>query len=664
MAANEAFLELAKEAYEQSTSYFESNYRKQFEDGLRMFQSRHPQDSKYLSGNYKHRSKLFRPKTRSMIRKAESSAAIAFFSSPDFVQVDPVNTTDQIQAESSQIMKGLLQERLTKDVTWFLNVMGGLQDAMNVGLVASLQYWDYESEVVEAPMEAQMPDGTPVTVMGEQESVLRDEPCCELLPIENIKFSPAAKWYNVAETSPYLIIEMPMYVNDVEARMESGGEYQWIQHDRETILEAKVSEENTLRGSRNDDKESAEQVTSETNNFDVVQVHLNFIRVGNKDFCFYTLKDMHMLSNPVETKQMFKHCDQFRQRPVVIGFCVIETHKAIPQSPALLGKDLQTEANVVANTRLDNVLYVLNKRWVVKRGSQIDTEAIVRNVPGGVVMANNVDSDLREINWADVTSSAYAEQDRINVDYDELLGNFAQSSVMTNRKLNETVGGMRMMAQGANAVTEYTLRVFTETWLQPVLRQLMKMEQYYESDERILAIAGQKSQMFIRRGLPNVPPYMLEQELTLTVSVGMGATDPDTRFQRFMQATGAYTQLAQNAPPDLNLSEVRKELYGLAGFKDSTRFFAKPDPRFLQAQKLAQQAEDIIKKGVEEGKQKLRDREAAADSKEHTLDAKQFEIEVRGRLQDLEEQIGGAIHKAEVRDIKRDTAAQAKEKAA
>ena len=47
----------------------------------------------------------------------------------------------------------------------------------------------------------------------------------------------------------------------------------------------------------------------------------------------------------------------------------------------------------------------------------------------------------------------YQEQDRLNVDYDELTGSFSQGSVMTNRKLGETVGGMGIRKHHDDAVT-------------------------------------------------------------------------------------------------------------------------------------------------------------------------------------------------------------------
>jgi hypothetical protein len=157
-------------------------------------------------------------------------------------------------------------------------------------------------------------------------------------------------------------------------------------------------------------------------------------------------------------------------------------------------------------------------------------------------------------------SSSYQEQDRINVDYDELTGNFSQGSIMTNRKMNETVGGMGMISNAANQITEYTLRTFTETWVEPVLRQLVKLEQKYETDEVILAIAASQAKLIETYGVSEINDELLGQELTLSVNVGMGATNPDQKLGRFMGAMQAYSSVATMELPGLDMKEIGKEV--------------------------------------------------------------------------------------------------------
>jgi len=475
------WIKLARDADQRSTTYFDNNFRKPWEDDLRMFQSKHPKDSKYNADSYKYRSRIFRPKSRSVVRKNEATAALAFFSNPDVLNLEDENSDDMNQVIGSELMQHVLQYRLTKTIPWFLTVIGGYQDAMTVGIVASTQTWRYRQRMEKKTVTGVDPvTGQQFSVEQEVAKVLEDRPWIDLFPVENILFDPAAHWYDVVATSPYIILKIPMFVNDVLDRMESTDKQgnKWHRLSKDVILKARVDPDDSMRQARTDASEDPQSVTSQINEFDCVMVHLNFIRRGETCYAYYTLKSTHMLSEPIPVDEMFLHCKDGRP-PVQIGFCVLETHKAVPTSLIGLGKELQKEANEIVNQRLDNVKYVLNKRSLVRRGANVDVDSLLRNVPGGITMVNDVEKDIREVNWQDVTSSSYQEQNLVNGDFDELAGNFAQSSVDSNRRLNETVGGMKIMAQGANTMTEYSITVFAKTWMEPVLRQMIKLEAAY-----------------------------------------------------------------------------------------------------------------------------------------------------------------------------------------
>ena len=639
--SSDPWMKLAQDAFKRSTTYADNNYRKQWEDGLRLFHSQHPRDSKYNSDGYKYRSKIFRPKTRSVIRKHEATAAQALFSNPDVLTLDPMDTENEQQAHSANITKELLQYRLTnsrKGIPWFITSVGAFQDAMTVGICASFQYWDYQTEPQKVMKQAEIPGLGTIEVEIEEDVPVVDKPCCDLLSIQRVRFDPAAKWYDVVGTSPYLIIEMPMYLGDVLDRMEKGYGKEgkpWKRYDEKKLLEARMSGDDPVQQARDGKKENPDTVKSDVSDFDVIQVHLNFIKSEGRTYAFYTLKDLDLLSDPVPLKEMFP----IGEIPVTIGFCLIETHQPMPKGLAGLGSQLQQEANEVANQRLDNVKLVLNKRYIVRRGSQIDVEGLLRNVPGGVSMASDVEKDIKEINWTDVTASSFQEQDRLNADFDDLEGGgLNSSSVQTNRRMNETVGGMKMMGASSNMLTEYTFRVWVETWLEPTLRQLVRLEQLYESDITVLAIAAQKAGAWQHYKQTPDLDKLLDQDLVLSVNVGMGATDPEGRFQKFMQAAGAYTSMAKEGPPDLNLPEVRKELFGLAGFKDSKRFFTKVDPRLVMAQQMMQGAEAEAQKIIDSHKDRIQRRERALDEREHKMELDQMEAqhEFDGRMQEIQ----------------------------
>lgn len=622
------WLKRAAEFYSVSTTYLDSNYRGKWEDSLRLFQSKHPQGSKYLTSAYKYRSKGFRPKTRANVRNMEAAAAAAFFANQDIVDIAPQRPGDPQQQASAEIWKEVLQYRLTKTIPWFLTVVGGIQDTSVYGVVASYQDWEYEERryKVEAEIPGTMdPEtGMPLTEEVTQYETVRDQPICKLIAPENLRIHPSADWIDPIGTSPAIIELVPMYVMDVRAKMTEPdpktGEPKWKKLTDEQMSEATKQRDDSTRSTREEDREEVPDTHHESlSDFDIVWVHRVIMRSSDGDVLYYTLGNEFLLSDPVPLDTRYP-----QGRPYTLGYIVLEAHKFMPDSPTQIGSDLQAEINEIANQRRDNVKLVLNKQYRVRRGAQVDLQMLTRNVPGGVVLMNDPNTDVVEAQFPDVTGSSYQEQDRLNADFDELLGNFSIGSVQTNRKLGETVGGMQMMRSGASTLQEYSLRVFAETWVEPTLRQILKLEQAFETDETILAIAAEKAQLLQRFGTEQATDEILEQELTLTVNVGIDATDPVMRVQRLLFALQSISQTMANPIPGLKGDEVVKEVFGRLGYKDGSRFIEaqEEDPRIGQLMQMVQQLQAQLQGRQQEKQMELQGKMAQEGMKQQNENAR------------------------------------------
>lgn len=592
------WVNLARDAYNSSSGYFDANVRNRVIDDIRQFQGEHPAGSKYHADSYRLKSKLFRPKTRTAIRKNEAIAAGAYFSTEDVVSVRPMDDGDELHEAAASVQKALLQYRLTKPkphgIPWFLTCMGAYQDAQTVGVVASFQEW----------------------VVNEGKRL--DRPDVKLLPIENFRFDPAADWRDVVESSPYFIVTWPMYVKDVKARMvrkvaqstqieNADGELEdaevlvddtkgrpWKPCSDNMILSASQQTHDTIRMQR-EDRTDSKNSNSALTDYSIVWVHQNFVEVDGLDVMYYTLGTNTLLSDPVPTDDVYP-----QGRPVVVGFSIIEAHKTYPSSSPSMTRDTQAEINDVANMRMDNVKLILNKRHLVKRNKQVDLRSLTRNIPSSVTLVNDT-NDVKFITTDDATASSYQEQDRLNLDFDDLSGAFSGSSVASNRKLNETVGGMNLLSSQANQVSEYQLRTFTETWVEPVLRQLIILEQAFETDEKVLALVG-KSSKIDAQGFDSISEEMIMQDTILNVGVGTGATNPQTQVERF--AFGMRTLagiLGADFLKTAKADEIVTELFGKLGYKDGRRFFdmgdedaEKPDPRLVEAMQLVEQLQQQL----------------------------------------------------------------------
>jgi len=664
-------------AYRSSTSYVDTNLRKNWEDGIRAFNNQHAADSKYNQTVYEKRSKLFRPKTRSVIRKNEAAAAAAFFSSMEVVSVSPSNQNDKMEAAAAAVMKELLQYRLTKSVKWFHAVMGGLQDAQTVGSAVAHVYWDYRSKPAlktldtkitipeesenENPEQTNLPKGAftlgeaqietqqpPVQIEQTavaKEKPLVDKPCVDLVPLENIRIDPGADWTDPINSSPYVIHLMPMYAMDVKAKMNKR---EWLPYGEGELRTATDFRTDSTRSARQAGREDPTASDSKSvMDHEIIWIQRHIHRHEDEDLEFYMLGDQEMLTEPAPLKESVLH----GIRPYVMGCAVLEVHRAYPSSVAMLGKSLQEETNEIANQRMDNVKFVLNKKWFVKRGKEADIAGLVRNVPGGVVLLDDPVGDVREVTTQDVTASSYEEQGRIDNDFNDLVGNFSAGQVMADHGIAGPARNMAMLAQSSGTLVEYLLRTYVETFVQPILRQVLLLEQKYETDAVIIGLAAKKADVFQKFGVNEVTDAMLEKELTLSVNVGMGATDPNMKLQKFMAGMGAYIGMMEKKVPGINMQEVGSEIFGHLGYADGTRFFTTDNPQMVQMQQQLQQAQQMI----QELQQKVQEKNT-----KHQVDIAKVDKTNQTKLattqihEDAENQRNAVTHLRAIRDADKD----------
>ena len=577
------FLAMARDAFTGSTTYFDSSIRPQIEAAIRQFQGVHPTNSKYNSDAYKSRSRLFRPKTRATIRKNEAAAAEAFFSTADVVTVTPEDPDDPKQRASAMVKHALLNYRLKKSIPWFITLIGAYQDTQTVGVCLSYEYWKYDAKRK------------------------IDKPCIDLLPLENFRVDPGSNWADPIGSSPYLIHMLPMRVMDVRARARqqdpTTSQPRWKTLSDAQLLAGKKGYSDSTRLTRERNRSDSTDANTAIRDFDLVWVHRNIMDIDGQDMIWYTLGTTAMLSDPVPLEQVYWH----GRRPYTWGYSVIETHKIYNDGIAGLTKDTQAEINEVANQRIDNVKFAMNKRYFAARGRQVDIRSLTRNVPGSVTMMQDIEKDVKIVETNDVTGSAYQEQDRLNLDFDDVAGAFSQSSVQSNRNLNETVGGMKMLTSVTNQVGAYQLRTFVETWVEPVLQKLILLEAKYETDETILKLARKAAkleQYFAEQAMSeSFMDELLEMDVTLNVNVGTGSTNPLDQIKSFLEAMRSLRDLLTDGVLErygLDVAEVIKEIFGKLGYRDGDRFFdtENEDPRLTNAKAVIQELQQQLEQKV------------------------------------------------------------------
>ena len=587
------WIRIARQIFEDSTEYLDANIRYQWEKNLSLFNSNHPPGSKYNSSAYEKRSRFFRPKTRTAVRNLQAAMTVAFFTNEDVISIDATNPNDPMNAAAAIATQAVMQYRLTNTIPWFQTMVAALQDAAVQGVCVSHQYWDFKEnkesyiEVDRSNEPIMDEEGEPQ--VHEQITAVKDIPVIELISPENIRIDPAADWADPMKSTPYIVHLIPMYLQDIREKIDSGD---WLDVTDEQLLATGEQNEtdNATRLVRDEprmDPKENETSSSDLKDFWIIWVHKNIVKIEGIDYCYFTAGSDILLTEPLTLREMYPWLRN-GERPYVMGCVNLESHKLYPSGTVELTEELQAAANDIWNQRFDNVKLAMNKRYHIRRDRNIDLDALFRSVPGGAVEMDDPDTDVRIVETRDVTGSAYAEQDRINMDFDELQGNFSTSTIQGARNLNETVGGMQLLAGSSSSIAEYVLRTFSETWVEKTLKQLLRLEQYYETDPIILAVAGQAAeQSFLKFNTDEMMDELLKQDVLLKVNVGMNATDPLRKVQNLLSGINALAQFPGVAEK-LNLPEITKEVFGQLGYKDGSRFIvldeSSPEMEELQAQ--------------------------------------------------------------------------------
>lgn len=570
-------LKLAMEAESQSITFFNTGVRANWSRSYKAFRNQHMEGSKYGAPEYRGRSKYFRPKTRIAVMKSMANVAQAMFGTGDVVAITPQNESDKGQEAAAALKQEILNYRLDRQsrrngIRWFMTAMGAYQTAKITGLCISKQAWLYREDDPRAGVGA---DGEP--------PVMEDRPSIQLIAPENVLFDANCDWTNPAQSSQYVIVRYPMSVDEVENLIKqniNAGDAAFYDIERTRIQSCARAtapiDTTAARAAREGGKDPIMQASGA---FARVWVNEVFMRVGNLDIVYWTIDNKIMLSRPVPVRKAYPAFAG--ERPVVIGYGNLEAFRPFPMSHVESWQQLQMETNDQTNLRLDHMKQVVAPKAKVVRGKKVDLTQVQRAGPHGIVLVN----EPTDVEWwqpPDLPQSAFVENNYLTADFDSLAGVFDAGSVNNNRQLNETVGGMKLLAASTNPQSSFDIQVWVESWVEPVIWQLMKLEEYYENDQTVLLICGQKAQLWERFGIDQITDELLMRETNVTVKLGVGVNNlPQERLQQFSQAWGVaaqaiapFIQAGIIAPPKPKIAEIVDTVFGAAGFKDGgARFF-------------------------------------------------------------------------------------------
>jgi hypothetical protein len=583
----EQWLARSRDAYRVSTEWFDQAIRPQVTKNLAHFKSRHAGDSKYQHVTYRSRSSFFRPKTRAMVRRTEAAFEVALFSTMDVLDVKPWNDADPQQQVHARVAQQIMQYRLEQTIPWYLVACGAAQDACNTGVAISHQFWRYTARTKRTiELVGSDEDGSLEAREVERKEVVRNEPAIELVPLENFRIDPASDWTDPINSSPYLIHSVPSYAGDLRRELEDRGDDPGIIEDY--LWGCVENDHDSIRVARDGGRVNKYENRGAVPDYKTLWRRKHIHRLDGEDWYWETINDLILVREPEPLVDAFPHLALLDgQRPYAMGWFVNETHTAIKESTVALVEQMQGEINDVANLRLDAAKNAMFGRWKALRGRNVDTTTLRAGIPQSIISVDNM-TDLQELKQADVSQSAFASEDRLNIDFDEVSGNFSLASVASNRNMNETVGGMNMLSADAGVVKEYEVRTLVETWVEPVMQQLHAMEAAYEDDALVLTRVATTAGVTAQQAQDS-----LSLPMRIRVNVGVNATSPEKRLGKLSLGLQTIAAVKPELMMSINAQEVVKEVFGTLGYADGSRFFSTQQNVDPEKQALQQQVAQL-----------------------------------------------------------------------
>ena len=152
-------------------------------------------------------------------------------------------------------------------------------------------------------------------------------------------------------------------------------------------------------------------------------------------------------------------------------------------------KPTQLEMNLLRSQRRDNISLILNKVFTYDISiGEIDWASLI-SAPGNIIVGKNIEGCLSELEYSDVTGSAFKESEDLKYDMQNISAMWDYARGGTPRR-RETATGIIRLQQAAQSRNEWQLRKIDAYILQPLAKRLVVALREYLPKEDYEAIIG------------------------------------------------------------------------------------------------------------------------------------------------------------------------------
>lgn len=565
-----------------SEMYHQSTIQNTWNDSLKHWQGQH------LKTPRAGRSKLFLRKPRNQAERIKAGLLDAFFSSHDYVSVEPARGMNvESDVISAKIRQTYLNYRFSgKPIPWYQLVYSAIDDVVVFNLACLNIEWAKEIEEIpytvsspvlnpmtQTPMTNEM--GQPLATQQQQvyTLVLRDEPVMRLIPPERIKIDPRADWIN-PYSGQYIIHDDFMTYQDLKLLgrtdklidLKAVDDAQYASRSLDAINQTRQGQ--TMADFQDEDRKE-------------IRIWKYWYKVMGKWWVAWT-NERRAIIRRIQPNPYEHGLPSY-----VFGFLTPESHLFYSDSVLAINRDYYIAMNAVRNQRFDNVAAILNKHLYVNRNANLDIASLINRRPAGVTEG---DGDPRAfVYWdqmPDMSTSAYNEETLLDRESQEASGVTDITQGITPEK-PELATQSVLRTQQANKKESIGVKTFAETFIVPAVRMFLQVADQFENDQNVMQIVG--ASLGLQMSNDQIPNLLqIQGQYDIKVYAGLGVVSRDVRLQNL---DAVINKMEQMYGP-LAVLPMLEEYLGMAGVRNVRQVLAAVQQSLqMQAAAAEQQAQ-------------------------------------------------------------------------
>lgn len=268
-----------------------------------------------------------------------------------------------------------------------------------------------------------------------------------------------------------------------------------------------------------------------------------------------------------------------RKKPFIVSSYEPLPNEFYGMSAVQIIEHLQKEENTQHNQRMDNVNFVLNKMWKVRKGADVDEDELISR-PHGIIHVDNPD-DVTTFEMNDVVGSAFRSEMMTGKSIENALGAPPVVRGAEGRR-GKTATEVSEQASSAGIRFDVKIMLFESLGIKRLAKLMDMNNQQFIDDERVVNLGKDAEQ----KQWQQVTPAELMGNFDYRPA-GANIDPASNKVIRREQLTQMFTFLMQSGNPYVDYKKMTKEWLQAFDIRNPDKFLKSEEE--IQAEMMQQQ---------------------------------------------------------------------------